>query len=154
VCNSGFFIPSSVFFFFAMKNCQKETLIQNFGENSFSFNNKLPCFNRAFYYYWGSMSGQVSILAALEMLWTELLTIKSKSVWGWLLDYKIEKKLTLLGLNQSFFFGRKISQNTTHFSESRLFCHKFWFSKQLPNCNRKLFLLPHSCLLPTHLRVL
>jgi hypothetical protein len=65
--------------------------MKNFGENSFSFN-KLPCFTPAFYYYWGSMSGQVSILAALEMPRAKLLTINSKPVWGWLLDYKIEKK--------------------------------------------------------------
>ncbi len=99
--------PLQFFSFFVMKNCQKETLIQNFGHNSFSFNNKLPCFTPAFYYYWGSMSGQVSRLAAFEMPRTKLLTIKSKSVWGWLLDYKIEKKTDHVGYESVGFFWAK-----------------------------------------------
>lgn len=144
--------PLQFFSFIVMKNCQKETTDSKFWRKFLFFQQQVAMFHPVFYYYWGSMSGQVSILAALEMPGTKLLTIKSKSVWGWLLDYKIEKKLTLLGMNQSFFFFQlKISQNTTQFSENRLFCHKFCFSKQLPNCNRKLFLLPHSCLLAIHI---
>jgi hypothetical protein len=50
------------------------------------------------------MSGQVSILAALEMPRTKLLTIKSQSVWGWLLDYKIEKKTNPVGYESVILF--------------------------------------------------
>ncbi len=133
--------PLQFFSFFVMKNCQKETLIQNFGENSFSFNNKLPCFTPAFYYYWGSMSGQVSIRAALEMPWTKLLTIKLRSVWGWLLDYKIEKKLTLLGMNQSFlfFFGEKLAKTQHSFLKIDYFVTTFFFQNNCQTATENCF---------------
>jgi hypothetical protein len=115
-----------------MKNCQKETLIQNFGENSFSFNNKLPCLTPAFYYYWGSMSGQVSILAALEMPWTKLLKFKLKSVWGWLLDYKTEKKTDPVGYELVFFFlGEKLAKTQHIFLKIDYFVTNFVFQN---NC--------------------
>ncbi len=78
------------------------------------------------------MSGQVSILAALEMPWTKLLTIKSKSVWGWLLDYKIEKQTDPVGYESvSFFLGEKLAKTQHSFLKIDYFVTHFVFQN---NC--------------------